>query len=83
MIDRFVYFLFIVTNIMLCTLVTVDIYQGKKALEEVNKELLQVHSVVNELNNDLDGLNKHINDIHYRIKDFSNFPPQFSGEKIN
>mgnify|MGYP003339346223 CR=1 FL=1 len=81
MIDRFVYFLFVVTNVMLCVLITIDMYMGKKALTGINKELTEVHIVVDKLTNDLAGLDKHVNNVHYNIKDFSNFPPQFSGEK--
>lgn len=83
MIDRFVYFLFVVTNIMLCVLVTVDMYQGKKALEEINIQFKTINDIAVKFNTDLLGLDKHINDVHYRIKDFSNFPPQLSGEKNN
>ena len=83
MIDRFIYFLFIVTNIMLCVLVTVDMYQGKKALDQINSEFTVLNDMAVKFNNDLAAMDKHVNDVHYGIKDFSNFPPQFSGEKNN
>lgn len=81
MIDRFVYFLFIVTNIMLCVLVTVDMYQGKKALDQINTEFLTINDIAIKFNNDLAAMDKHVNDVHYGIKDFSNFPPHLSGEQ--
>lgn len=83
MIDRFIYFLFIVTNIMLCVLVTVDMYQGKKALEQINIQFNAINEMAVKFNNDLASMDRHINDVHYGFKDFSNFPPQFSGEKNN
>lgn len=81
MIDRFIYFLFIVTNIMLCVLVTVDMYQGKKALEQINTQFNAINDIAVKFNNDLAAMDKHINDVHYGFKDFKNFPPQFSDEK--
>ena len=83
MIDRFIYFLFIVTNIMLGVLVTVDMYQGKKALEQINTQFNAINDMAVKFNADLAALDKHLNDVHYDFKDFSNFPPQFSGEKNN
>jgi hypothetical protein len=84
MIDRFVYFLFIVTNIMLCVLVTVDMYQGKKALEEINSEFKTVHDNATKFSNDLADMDKHVNDIHYGFKTFENFPPNLTDlEKRN
>lgn len=77
MIDRFVYFLFIVTNIMLCVLVTVDMYQGKKALEQINTQFDSINELAVKFNNDLAEMDKHVNDVHYQFKDFSNFPPNF------
>lgn len=82
MIDRFIYFLFILTNIMLCVLVTVDMYQGKKALEQINAEFNTINNLAVKFSNDLVALDKHVNNVHTNIKDFTNFPPQFSGEKI-
>lgn len=79
--DRFIYFLFIVTNVMLCVLVTVDMYQGKKALEQINTEFHAINDMAIKFNDDLAEMDKHINDVHYGFKDFKNFPPQISGEK--
>lgn len=81
MIDRFVYFLFVITNVMMCVLVTVDMYQGKKALQQLNLQFSTINDIAIKLNNDLSEMDKHVNNIHGGIKDFSNFPPQFSGEK--
>lgn len=81
MMDRFIYFLFVVTNVMLCVLVTVDMYQSKKALEDITIQFKTINEIAIKFNNDIQGLDKHINNVHYGIKDFSNFPPQFSGEK--
>lgn len=81
MMDRFVYFLFIVTNVMLCVLVTVDMYQSKKALEGITVQFNAINDIAIKFNNDIQGLDKHINNVHNGLKDFSNFPPQFSGEK--
>lgn len=81
--DRFIYFLFVVTNVMLCVLVTVDMYQSKKALEDITVQFRTINDIAIKFNSDIQGLDRHINDVHYRIKDFSNFPPQFSGEKNN
>ena len=81
MIDRFIYFLFIVTNIMLGVLVTVDMYQGKKALEQINTQFNAINDMAIKFNADLAALDKHLNDVHYDFKDFSNFPPQLSGEQ--
>ena len=66
---------------MLCVLVTVDMYQGKKALEQINVEFKTINEMAIKFNNDLAAMDKHVNDVHYGIKDFSNFPPQLSGEQ--
>ena len=66
---------------MLCVLVTVDMYQGKKALEQINAEFITINDLAVKFNNDLAAMDKHVNDVHYGMKDFSNFPPQFNGEK--
>ena len=77
MIDRFIYFLFIVTNIMLCVLVTVDMYQGKKALDQINSEFTALNDMAVKFNNDLAEMDKHVNDVHSSYKNFYNFPPTF------
>ena len=78
MIDRFIYFLFIVTNIMLCVLVTVDMYQGKKALDQINTEFKTINEMAVKFNDDLAAMDKHVNDIHSNYMNFYNFPPSFN-----
>lgn len=73
MIDKFVYFLFVVTNIMLCVLVTVDMYQGKKALDQINVEFKAVHDMAAELNNDLDKMNQEAKQVQKLYRTFDDY----------
>lgn len=75
--DKVFYFLFVVTNVLICVFVTVDMYQGKKSLDEMNKEFKQFHDISVSFEKNLFEMNKEIKEIHNSYKTFENFPPTF------